>query len=96
MNELNQLLLKLDHKTNFNEHDFYLSKSNINAFNLINKWPDWEKKILNISGEKFSGKSHLANIFRSKSKAFMIKGGSINNSIFNFYVICFVLNIIYA
>ena len=26
MNELNQLLLKLDHKTNFNEHDFYLSK----------------------------------------------------------------------
>ena len=29
-------------------HDFYLSKSNSNAFNLINKWPDWEKKILNI------------------------------------------------
>ena len=47
-----------------------ISKSNINAFNFINKWPNWEKKILNISGEKFSGKSHLANIFRSKSKAF--------------------------
>ena len=82
MNELNQLLLKLDHKTNFNEHDFYLSKSNINAFNLINKWPDWEKKILNISGEKFSGKSHLANIFKLKSKAFLINGKNINNSIF--------------
>ncbi len=82
MNELNQLLLKLDHKTNFNEHDFYLSKSNTNAFNLMNKWPDWEKKILNISGEKFSGKSHLAHIFKLKSNAFMINGGSINNSIF--------------
>ena len=69
MSELNQLLLDFDYKTNFNEHDFYLSKSNSNAFNLINRWPDWDKKILNISGEKFSGKSHLANIFKLKSKA---------------------------
>ena len=35
MSELNQLLLDFDYKTNFNEHDFYLSKSNSNAFNLI-------------------------------------------------------------
>ena len=82
MSELNQLLLDFDYKTNFNEHDFYLSKSNSNAFNLINRWPDWDKKILNISGEKFSGKSHLANIFRLKSKAFLVKGNEIDNSIF--------------
>ena len=82
MNALNQLLLELDYKTNFNEHDFYLSKSNSNAFNLINRWPDWNKKILNISGEKFSGKSHLANIFKLKSKAFLINGNKIDNSIF--------------
>ena len=82
MSELNQLLLEFDYKNNFNEHDFYLSKSNSNAFNLINKWPSWEKKILNISGEKFSGKTHLANIFKLKSKAFLINGDSINNSIF--------------
>ena len=82
MSELNQLLLDFDYKTNFNEHDFYLSKSNSNAFNMINRWPDWDKKILNISGEKFSGKSHLANIFKLKSKAFLIKGNEIDNSIF--------------
>ncbi|MBD1153854.1 DNA replication protein [Pelagibacterales bacterium SAG-MED23] len=82
MSELNQLLLELDYKTNFNEHDFYLSQSNSNAFNLINRWPAWDKKILNISGEKFSGKSHLANIFRLKSKAFFVKGNKIDNSIF--------------
>ena len=82
MSELNQLLLELDYKTNFNEHDFYLSKSNSNAFNLINRWPDLEKKILNISGEKFSGKSHLANIFKLKSKAFLVRGNKIDNSIF--------------
>ena len=82
MSELNQLLLDFDYKTNFNEHDFYLSKSNSSAFNLINRWPDWNKKILNISGEKFSGKSHLANIFKLKSKAFLVKGNEIDNSIF--------------
>ena len=82
MSELNQLLLELDYKTNFNEHDFYLSKSNSNAFNLINRWPDWDKKILNVSGEKFSGKSHLANIYKLKSKAFLVKGNKIDNSIF--------------
>ena len=82
MSELNQLLLNFDYKTNFNEHDFYLSKSNSNAFNLIYRWPDWDKRILNISGEKFSGKSHLANIFKLKSKAFLIKGNEIDNSIF--------------
>ena len=82
MSELNQLLLDFDYKTNFNEHDFYLSKSNSKAFNLINRWPDWDKKILNISGEKFSGKSHLANIFQLKSKAFLVKGNEIDNSIF--------------
>ena len=82
MSELNQLLLDFDYKTNFNEHDFYLSKSNSKVFNLINRWPDWDKKILNISGEKFSGKSHLANIFKLKSKAFLVKGNEIDNSIF--------------
>ena len=82
MNELNQLLLELDYKTNFNEHDFYLSKSNSSAFKIINTWPAWDKKILNISGEKFSGKSHLANIFKLKSNAFLVQGNKINNSIF--------------
>ena len=69
MNELNQLLLDFDHNIEFNEHDYYVSKSNYFAFNLIKNWPKWEKKILNISGDKFSGKTHLAKIFQSKSKA---------------------------
>ena len=67
MSELNQLLLDFDYKTNFNEHDFYLSESNSNAFNLINRWPDWDTNILNISVETFSGESHLATISKLKS-----------------------------
>ncbi len=82
MRELNQLLLDFDIKTNFNEHDFYVSSSNYFAFNLIDKWPKWEKKILNISGEKFSGKTHLANIFKSKSSALFVKESQINDDVF--------------
>ena len=82
MSELNQLLLDFNFKQSFNEYDYYVSKSNFFAFNLIDKWPKWEKKILNVYGEKFSGKTHLANIFKSKSKALFIKENEINDELF--------------
>ena len=82
MNELNQLLLDFGHKKNFNDHDYYVSKSNYFAFNIMDKWPKWEKRILNICGEKFSGKTHLAYIFKSKSKALLINQNKINDHMF--------------
>ena len=82
MKELNQLLLDFDIKSNFNNHDYYVSESNYFAFNLIDKWPKWEKRILNITGEKFSGKTHLANIFKSKSSALFLNENQINNEVF--------------
>ena len=82
MNELNQLLLDFGYKKNFNDHDYYVSKSNYFAFNIMDKWPKWEKRILNICGEKFCGKTHLANIFKSKSKALLINHNKINDDTF--------------
>ena len=82
MSELNQLLLNFNSKINFNNHDYYVSKSNFFAFSIIEKWPKWEKRIVNISGEKFSGKSHLATIFRSKSKALLMNQKQISGEIY--------------
>ena len=82
--DLRQEIFKFEQLSNFNKNDFFVSECNYFAFNLIKSWPNWEKKILNISGEKFSGKSHLANIFQSKSNAFMLKGHKIDNSIFKY------------
>ena len=82
MKNLNQLLLKFKYKQNFNNNDFYVSKSNYFAYKLIEKWPKWEKNILNIYGEKFSGKTHLANIFLNKNKGIKINENEINNDIF--------------
>ena len=66
MKSLNQLLLDFDYKQNFKDDDFYVGQSNFFAYELINRWPKWEKNFLNISGEKYSGKSHLINIFLKK------------------------------
>ena len=82
MTDLNQLLLQFNYNQNFNYDDFFVSKSNFFAFQLINKWPRWEKNILNIHGEKFCGKTHLANIFYNKNKGIKIYENQINNEIF--------------
>ena len=79
MKSLNQLLLDFDYEQNFKDDDFYVGKSNFYAFEMINKWPKWEKNFLNINGEKFSGKTHLANIFLKKFNGIRIDVNSLND-----------------
>tara|TARA_Y100001958_G_scaffold84836_1_gene57510 strand:- start:12 stop:674 length:663 start_codon:yes stop_codon:yes gene_type:complete len=83
MNKLNQTLLKFELEQNFTNDDFFVSKCNYFAFSLIESWPKWEKNFINIYGEKFSGKSHLSEIFKKKNKAVIIKKEEINNDFFN-------------
>ena len=79
MKDFNQLLLNFEYKQNFKDEDFYVSNSNYYAFNLINSWPKWEKNFLNICGEKYSGKTHLSNIFLKKFKGIKIDANSFEN-----------------
>ena len=73
MRDLNQLIIKFDYEQNFKDDDFYVSSSNEHIFSLIDNWPKWEKNFVNISGEKFSGKTHLVNIFLKKYKGIKFK-----------------------
>jgi chromosomal replication initiation ATPase DnaA len=73
MKSLNQLLLDFDYEQNFREDDFYVGSSNFYPYELINKWPKWEKNFLNINGEKSCGKTHLVNIFLKKFNGIRIK-----------------------
>ncbi len=82
MRNLNQLILKFDYDQNFKDQDFYVSKSNQFSFKLLNSWPKWEKNFVNLIGEKFSGKTHLVNIFLQKFKGIKIKSNKINNETF--------------
>ena len=78
MKNLNQLLLDFDYKQNFRDDDYYVGKSNFYTFELIHKWPKWDKNFLNIIGEKFSGKTHLVNIFLKKFKGIRIESNLLN------------------
>ena len=79
MKTLNQLLLDFDYEQNFKDDDFYVGKSNFYPFQLINEWPKWEKNFLNICGEKFSGKTHLTNIFLKKFNGIRVESSLLNN-----------------
>ncbi len=79
MKDLNQEIIKFDYDQNFKDDDFYVSKSNKHIFDLLIKWPNWEKNFLNISGENFSGKTHLTNIFLKKFKGIKLESSSLNN-----------------
>ena len=79
MTNLNQQILKFDYDQNFKDQDFYVSSSNEHSFSLLNSWPKWDKKFINLIGEKFSGKSHLINIFLEKHKGIKINAEDINN-----------------
>ena len=80
MKSLNQLLLNFNYPQNFKDDDFYVGQSNYFAFELINKWPNWEKNLLNISGKKYSGKSHLINVFIKKFGGIKIDSNSFNEN----------------
>jgi len=79
MKDLNQQIIKFDYEENFKYEDFYISKSNKYIFDLLMQWPKWEKNFLNISGENFSGKTHLINIFLKKFKGIKFEAKSFKN-----------------
>ncbi len=74
-----QKIIKFDYDQNFKNEDFYVSKSNEYIFQLLNKWPKWSKNFLNISGEAFSGKSHLVDIFLKKFNGIKFQSKLFNN-----------------
>ena len=82
MKNLKQQIIKFDYNKNFRDNDFYISKSNKHVLNILDSWPNWEKNFLNISGERFSGKTHLINIFLKKFKGIKLDSKLLNNSHF--------------
>jgi len=79
MKELDQNIIKFDYDKSFKDDDFYVSKSNESALMILNKWPRWEKKFLNIYGERYSGKTHLIKIFLKKFKGLKLIAKELNN-----------------
>ena len=65
-NLMSQLVFKFPFKTKYYEQDYYVSSNNFSAYQLIESWPNWPGKWVNIFGPKGCGKTHLSNILKKK------------------------------
>ena len=63
-----QLVFKFPFKKQYFDQDFYVSSNNFSAYKLIENWPNWPGKWLNIFGASGSGKTHLSKILEKKIK----------------------------
>ncbi len=79
---MDQLIFKFPFSKKYYEQDFFVSSNNFSAYRLIESWPTWPGKWLNIFGARGSGKTHLAKILEKKiNKIKLINAENINNEI---------------
>ena len=58
----NQLVFKFPFKKCIMNKIFFVSSNNFSAYKLIESWPNWPGKWLNVFGDTGSGKTHLSKI----------------------------------
>ena len=71
-NLMSQLVFKFPFKTKYYEQDYYVSSNNFSAYRLIESWPNWPDKWVNIFGPKGCGKTHLSSILKKKLNSVQI------------------------
>ena len=79
-NLMSQLVFKFPFKARYFEQDFYVSSNNFSAYKLVESWPLWSSKWVNVYGVTGSGKTHLSKILEKKiQKVKMLKSNQIND-----------------
>lgn len=79
-NIMGQLVFKFPFRKQYYEQDFYVSSNNFSAYKLIESWPNWPGKWVNIFGSSGSGKTHLSKILENKiKKTQILDANNINN-----------------
>ena len=77
-----QLILKFPSKKIYLKEDFYVSPSNQEAYDFINTWPKWIKRIVNIFGPSGSGKTHIVSFLKNKTSTLEINSSELNDEVF--------------
>ena len=80
---MSQLIFKFPFTTNYYENDFYVSSNNFEAYKLIESYPKWINRWINVYGPKGCGKTHLANILKKKMKLISISAKNYDQKINN-------------
>ena len=67
-----QQIFNFDSNSIYSEENFIQDSSNLEAFNYLSRFPKWENRLINLYGEKKSGKTFLLNILKNKENFFYI------------------------
>ena len=79
---MSQLVFKFPFKKKYYEQDFYVSSNNFPAYKLIESWPNWPGRWLNVFGATGSGKTHLSKILDKKiNRVKLVEATDIDNKI---------------
>ena len=75
-----QLVLDLGHRSAHDVEDFLVAPCNNDAVAWLDRWPDWPAPALAVYGPGACGKTHLADIWKNRSDARMIRPGQLRES----------------
>ncbi len=67
-----QLALDLQFRPALGRGDFVVSDSNRDAIAWLDRWPDWPSTVLAIHGPAGCGKTHLAHVWQTRSRAVFV------------------------
>ena len=93
--DMDQLTFKFPFSKKYYEQDYFVSNNNFAAFKLIDSWPNWPGKWLNVFGEEGSGKTHLSKILEKKiKKSKLIEAKNVDNKIMEElnYIECLIID----
>lgn len=79
MTKPEQLVLDLPSRAALGREDFFEAPSNAMALSALDAWPNWEFGKLALCGPVSSGKSHLVQVWASRSGGIVLDAANIAN-----------------
>tara|TARA_Y100000590_G_scaffold46828_1_gene49580 strand:- start:128 stop:793 length:666 start_codon:yes stop_codon:yes gene_type:complete len=89
-----QLIFDFPFKRSYLSQDFYVSENNVDAYKLIESWPNWSSRFINIFGPKGCGKTHLINILKNKIECILFPASKVDSEILSKYKVkeCLIID----
>lgn len=72
-----QLTLSWPAPDRFEAEDFMVGDANQQAWDMLERWPNWPEPVLRLSGPAGVGKTHLASIFARRTGALWLPDASL-------------------
>lgn len=67
-----QLAFELPHRPALTRSDFVAARANVLALDWVERWPDWPATVVTLFGPAGAGKTHLAQIWRTRADALQL------------------------